>query len=264
MSLRFSHILALLLLLAPALGLTADLSTDLCSPPSDELVAVQVDRVFDGDSLKLNDGRQVRIIGINTPEQGEFLADKARQVLRQSIGGSKNRQKVYMQLGQDRRDSHGRILAHLWLADPDGSWVSPAMQLLAQGLAFHIAISPNLTYLSCYAEAETLAKAANKGLWARLRPIQASSRGIKRGFAFIQGSINNIIDKGRAGSELVLAGDNLGLWVPAKSYRLFGGKQGLEALVGEELLVRGWVYKYKNNRRLQLEVSHPAMISVVK
>lgn len=258
---RFGFLLTLLIFSALANSGTVNAEAK-CIPDPQDLVAISISHVFDGDSLKLTNGRQIRIIGINTPEQGEFLADKARQVLRNNLQTNKNKQIVYMQQGKDKRDSYGRILAHLWISHQDGSWTSPAINLLKQGLAFNIAIAPNLQYLPCYAEAEAQAKLAKRGLWAKWRPIASSSRNIKPGFTFIQGDITSITDKGRAGSELIMAGNKLGLWIPAKSYKLFGGKNGLQSLIGKSLIVRGWVYKYKKHPRLQLEVSHPAMMSV--
>ncbi|KEZ75268.1 nuclease, partial [Pseudomonas syringae pv. syringae FF5] len=40
-----------------------------CPAPA-SLPVAQVQRVVDGDTLKLTDGRNVRMIGLNTPETG--------------------------------------------------------------------------------------------------------------------------------------------------------------------------------------------------
>ncbi len=250
-------------------ALAADLaSADICVPPKQGLVATDVRYVIDGDSLKLANGQELRIIGINTPEHGDFLADKARQTLKQNLrqginGGKNSKIKIYRSLGSDKRDSYGRILAHLWLLGDDGRWTSPAINLLEQGLAFHIAIFPNLEYISCYAAAEQQAKTAKRGLWDNWRPLAASSKKLKPGFAFIKGDIVEIIDKGRFGSELIMSGGSIGLWIPAKSYKLFGGKHKLKAFIGQRAVARGWIYRYKDNRRLQLQVSHPAMLDLL-
>ena len=40
-------------------------------PAPDGLASVAVQRVVDGDTLRLSDGRSVRMIGLNTPELGK-------------------------------------------------------------------------------------------------------------------------------------------------------------------------------------------------
>ena len=44
---------------------------DLCPAPASQLEAVSVQRVVDGDTVRLRDGRSVRMIGLNTPELGK-------------------------------------------------------------------------------------------------------------------------------------------------------------------------------------------------
>lgn len=268
---RFSCLLlALLVWLSPSL-----LAADVCSPNSQSddrnpaqtdtsqatgLVAIDIAYALDGDSLKLANGDELRIIGINTPEKGEFLADQARQIMRQiTAATSKTDKRFYIQPGRDNRDSYGRILAHLWVLQDD-KWTSPAVELLEQGLAFHVAIHPNLTYISCYSVAEQQARANTRGLWDSWQPVQSTSAKIKTGFTFISGEIVDIIDKGRFGSELVMAGDRVGLWIPARSYQMFGGKSRVLKLHGQKVVARGWVYKRNKNKRLQLAISHPNML----
>ena len=82
---------------------------------------VTVRYVPDGDSLILADGRQVRLIGINTPEFGKDgaphqpLAKPARERLAELIG----KQRITLAPEQERRDHYGRLLARAIL--PDGS-----------------------------------------------------------------------------------------------------------------------------------------------
>ena len=248
------------------------LAADVCSPDNHSnpaqtdtsqatgLVAVDIAYALDGDSLKLANGDELRIIGINTPEKGEFLADQARQIMRQiTAATSKADKRFYIQPGRDNRDSYGRILAHLWILQDD-KWTSPAIELLEQGLAFHVAIHPNLAYISCYSVAEQQARTNKRGLWDSWQPAQSTSAKIKTGFTFISGEIVDIIDKGRFGSELVMAGDRVGLWIPAKSYQMFGGKSRVLKLHGQKVVARGWVYKRNKNKRLQLSISHPNML----
>lgn len=78
-------------------------------------------QVVDGDSLRLVDGRKVRLIGINTPELGrdgkpdEPLSVKARDALEKIIATHT----ITLKMGPDKTDHYGRTLAYVML--PDGS-----------------------------------------------------------------------------------------------------------------------------------------------
>ena len=80
----------------------------------------EVSYVYDGDTVRLSDGRKVRLIGINTPEIGhdgqvsEPLGDAARQALQGLLVGQPQ---VALRYEEDRRDRYGRLLAHLYLLD---------------------------------------------------------------------------------------------------------------------------------------------------
>lgn len=233
---------------------------DFCLPSNarkNTFIPVKLAYVIDGDSIKLKNGAELRIIGINAPEYGEYLSGKAKSTLKQQI----NTGKLYLQQGTDKGDSYGRILAHLWVKNAKQSkeWLNPGVELLKQGLAFHVAIYPNFANIDCYWAAEQHARTNRRGIWTDLVPVRANSI-LNTGFAVIQGKLTQIIDKGSAGSELVLANNKLGLWIPAKSYKLFGGKQAIQKLVGQKVIAQGWIYKRRGNQRLQMNISHPYML----
>ena len=56
-------------------------------PPGDQSAAevVRVQYVTDGDTIRLTDGRDVRLIGIDTPERGSCGYDEARNLLAQLL-----------------------------------------------------------------------------------------------------------------------------------------------------------------------------------
>ncbi|WP_423814444.1 thermonuclease family protein, partial [Pseudomonas viridiflava] len=88
-----------------------------CPSPSG-LTSVVVQRVVDGDSLRLSDGRSVRMIGLNTPELGkqgrsdEPLAVAARLRLQALVDASGGR--VGLRPGKQVKDHYGRTLAHIY------------------------------------------------------------------------------------------------------------------------------------------------------
>ena len=82
-----------------------------CPTPAG-LSSVSVQRVVDGDTLRLSDGRSVRMIGLNTPELGkqgrsdEPFAVAARKRLEALVADSGGR--VGLQPGQQAKDHYGR------------------------------------------------------------------------------------------------------------------------------------------------------------
>lgn len=136
--------------------------------PKGEGQLVTVAHVYDGDTVQLNDGRRVRLLGINTPELGRdgkpdqaFAKDAERAVGRFFI----NEGKTYLYRDVEGQDKYGRHLAYLIRERTDGKKLSLEKELLTQGLAYHVAIPPNMALAECYAEAETVARNKGRGLW---------------------------------------------------------------------------------------------------
>jgi endonuclease YncB( thermonuclease family) len=69
---------------------------------------VNVDRVIDGDTIEGN-GTSIRLLGINTPERGEFLYERAKQFLSSNVQ-NKN---VTLEFVGDREDKYRRVLAYI-------------------------------------------------------------------------------------------------------------------------------------------------------
>lgn len=165
-----------------------------CQPPGvGQLVAIK--HIYDGDTLLLKDGRRVRLIGVNTPELGrdgkpdDPFAQQARQAVVQFL---KNSGHIVVYPDKEIRDKYGRHLVYLFKQAvkerPDGAasnaalhGVSLGKELLTQGLAFHIAVPPNLHLAECFAEAEIKARSNRRGIWGvgGIKPISAD--GIKKG-----------------------------------------------------------------------------------
>ena len=119
----------------PAIWLSTVQAQALCPAPQAVSYA-QVERVVDGDTLRLKDGSSVRMIGLNAPETGkkgqsaEPFADAARKRLQSLVALSDGR--VGLLPGKQTKDRYGRTLAHVFGAD--GSNLEA--QLLADGLAY--------------------------------------------------------------------------------------------------------------------------------
>ena len=226
----------------------------LVAPAWAETAAVR--HVFDGDSFVLADGREIRLIGVNAPEFGKDgapnqpLAKAARDRLAKLIAG----RQVLLSFEQERQDHYGRWLAHAAL--PDGSGVEEI--LLREGLAWTIAIPPNVDQLNLLLKAENEARAARRGVWAEpvYRPKPVNDLTAKdTGFRFIEGTVQR-----RAQGRHVIYFDlspRVALVVPREDWKKYFDDQS--DWVGRRVIARGWLTESKG--RLHLRVPHPAMLT---
>jgi micrococcal nuclease len=217
--------------------------------------------VYDGDTLKLKDGRRVRLIGINTPELGhkgqavQPLAQVARTSLKDLLDSS-NR-KLLLQYGKQRHDHYGRVLAHAFLDNGE----NVAAHQLSQGLATTFIVPPNSWGQHCYQKLEQVARAARLGLWAlpayQSHPARTLSLDT-RGFRIINGRVRSI-RRTRHTFWLDLEGP-LTIQIPLKSLANFSS-YAVDTLKGQDLEVRGWISA--NGDRLKVKVQHPAALVII-
>lgn len=106
----------------------------------------------------------VRVLGINAPEVGEPLSEEARRYFRNLTMGKP----VYVELSPwERRDTHSRLLAHLWVETTDGL-VLVGEAIVRAGLARLLVYYPEREKHYCrLLRALTLAQRDKVGLWAK-------------------------------------------------------------------------------------------------
>jgi len=128
--------------------------------PSGRRTAV-VERVTDGDTIRLAGLGRVRLIGIDTPEvyggsqcYGQQASAFAKRVLRPGRA-------VRYRLGIEERDRYGRLLAYVWLRD--GRMLN--LLLAERGYATPLTIPPNVDYADRFVAAARRARRAGLGLW---------------------------------------------------------------------------------------------------
>jgi endonuclease YncB( thermonuclease family) len=218
---------------------------------------VVVREVVDGDSLRLTDGRKVRLIGINAPELGRDgrpnnpYALQARDELKRLIGG----REVRLKTGPDRRDHYGRTLAYAML--PDGTFAGEKM--LRKGLASMIAMPPNLEHLAVYRAAEASARQQRLGIWAHpyYQALQAESLDPgKTGYRFVEGRVKRV---GRSKKYIYLdLSRDFAVAIKHSHWHYFGGNA--EQWRGRKIRVRGWISRWRD--KLRMRIGHPAMIEI--
>jgi len=232
-------------------------------PAPDGLAPVAVQRVVDGDTLRLSDGRSVRMIGLNTPELGkkgradEPFAVTARKRLEALVAASDGQ--LALLPGKESKDSYGRTLAHLYGADG----ANLEAQMLAEGLGFQVAVAPNVDLVICQQTAERSARQAGLGVW-RQSPVLKAEQITTSGFAVLGGRVSKV-QRNRGGVWIELQ-DSVVLRVAPNVLGQFD-VAALERLKGKQIEARGWVVDRSRRGGLKdgqarwlLPLTHPAML----
>lgn len=123
----------------------------------------KVDRVYDGDTVRLEDGRKIRLLGINTPEvkhQNQATEAGGEAAKRWLIAKLQN-QKVRLVTDVEQTDKYKRTLAHLF--NENNEHIN--LQLVELGLAAVNIYPPNLLYSEQLTEAGHKAEQARRGIW---------------------------------------------------------------------------------------------------
>ncbi len=126
-------------------------------------------RVIDGDTIDATfDGveERVRLIGIDTPETkkentpiecfGPEATGFTKSLL--AVGAP-----LYIERDVVGRDDYGRLLGYVYRVD-DGLFVN--REIVAQGYANVLTISPNVAFAEQFVDAAREAEAADRGLWS--------------------------------------------------------------------------------------------------
>ncbi|WP_375740511.1 thermonuclease family protein [Pseudomonas boanensis] len=235
-------------------------------PVPGKLPTYKVEKVIDGDTLRLVDGRSVRLIGLNAPElarngkPAEPYAEAAHKRLQALV--QESRGQVGLRVGREPKDRYGRTLAHLY--DSQGRNLEERM--LADGLGFRVAIAPNAALSDCQGIAERQARMGGRGIW-RQSPWQSPWRLRQGGFALLQGRVS-AIERNRGGLWVQLEGPLVLRVEPRLLRQLDVG--ALQGLVGRRIEARGWVIDRSRGRgvktgqsRWMLPLTHASMLEVL-
>ncbi len=225
-------------------------------PPIDG-PAFRVRQAFDGDTLRLADGRKVRLAGVDTPELGhdgapdEPYAQAAHRFMQELL--EKNHWRVRLTAARERKDRYGRTLGYV--AGTDGTDLQTA--LLERGLALTTLLPPNLSRLDCLKAAESRARRARRGLWRLLPKDPHHLKGAPR-HLFVRGRVRRV---GRSRKSLWIDLDGpLSLRIARSDLRRFSDIH-FDRLPGREIEAQGWLHKRRRGWMMRLR--HPAALKVV-
>jgi len=120
-------------------------------------------RVVDGDTLELDGGERVRLIGVDTPETVDprrpvqYFGKEASAFARRLAQG----RSVRLEYDQETSDRYGRTLAYVYL--PDGTFLNA--EIIRQGYGHAYTRFP-FRYQAEFLALEREARAQGRGLWA--------------------------------------------------------------------------------------------------
>ena len=123
-----------------------------------------VNRVIDGDTIKLTNGERVRYIGVDTPELHhpkipvQYFAKEAKEFNEALVGGKG----VRLEFDIEKRDKYGRLLAYVYVGD---AFVNA--RLVEEGYAQIMTIPPNVKYAEEFLKLQQEARRENRGLWGK-------------------------------------------------------------------------------------------------
>jgi micrococcal nuclease len=121
-------------------------------------------RVIDGDTIELDGGERVRLIGVDTPETVDprrpvqYFGKEASAFTRRMAQGKQ----VRLEFGDESRDRYGRTLAYVYLAD--GTFLNA--EIIRQGYGHAYTRFP-FRYQEEFLALERQARAQGRGLWGR-------------------------------------------------------------------------------------------------
>lgn len=137
---------------------------------------IRVKRVIDGDTLQIETGERVRLIGIDTPEMHisdklyrdsqrtkqdirtiQELGRRAYEFIRNLVEGKR----VSLEFDVEKYDKYGRLLAYVYLKD--GTFVNA--KIVEEGYASLLTIPPNVKYADLFLRLYQEARQNQRGLW---------------------------------------------------------------------------------------------------
>lgn len=212
-----------------------------------------VKKVFDGDTILLNNGQKVRLLGINTPEvagpnkDNEAGGEAAKAWLKQKL----EHRKVRLEGDVEKQDKYQRTLAHVFTEDKQHI----NLALVQQGLAVLNIYPPNLKYVDALVTAQQAAEKVELGVWSdstyRAQSHEALNSDHYKGWKRITGRVKSI-KKTRKYSYLQFSA-RVSARIENQWLNLF---PPLQSYVGKNLEARGWINK--NREHFSVQIRHPA------
>lgn len=234
-----------------------------------------VTRVIDGESLALDDGSEVKLLGILAPRALDTTATTAaiwppeRDAVATLSALVLGRSIELAFANKLRNDRYGRLLAHAFV-DRDGArtWVQGHM--LSQGHGRAHALAGNAACLDALLAHERPARDARLGLWSNAAYHERSAyrtrelMRLRNTFQVVAGRVRTVVEKkgvlllnfGRDWNDDFTVGIKTGKLLLEAS----GGADAVRGLENRQVRVRGWIERRNGP---YIELSHASEIEVL-
>jgi micrococcal nuclease len=232
-----------------------------------------VSRVIDGETVELDDGSQLRLIGVLAPRAFDVGAEPgtwpAEMEAREELKGLVLGRSVIVAFGGARVDRYGRLLGHVfWSNGSRTRWLQ--RELLERGMARAFTRDGNRACARELLAAEASARMAPRGLWAqpayqvrRAESVQLLRR-YRATFQVVEGVVVRVAQV-RSMIYLNFARDwrrGFSVSLRRRDRNLLGAYAGdPRQLEGKPVRVRGWI---RQGRNLDIELSQAGDIEVIE
>lgn len=203
--------------------------------------------VIDGDTILLNTGTKVRLLGIDTPEI-DYRSGKAEPFAYQAkarLERLTDRKQIRLEYDQEKTDQYGRTLAHVYTKD--GLWLNKT--LIEEGFAHVYTFPKNTKHAQTLLQAEQQAIAHKKGIWGHNKWRQTPAndkhklRELIGKYTFVTGKVTHV---NQVGDKLYINfGNNwrqdFTVQIKDKDKKNFSAHtlQKIKDMTGKTLTVRG-------------------------
>lgn len=232
-----------------------------------------VARVIDGETIALDDGREVRLAALLAPRASDVAALagtwpfelQARAVLTSLLAG----ETATLEYAGRRTDRYGRLLAHVFV-EKAGERIWVEERLILQGLARAHGSLDNPSCLDALLAAEARARALRIGIWGSAayrvrRPGRRSGLVRDRAtYQLVEGKVHRAVEA-RGMITIYVGerpGDDLVVRVPRSRRALaLSDDEQARDLVGKLVRVRGWL---EGERSPLIEIVHAGQLERIE
>ncbi|MDD1627205.1 MAG: thermonuclease family protein [Methylococcaceae bacterium] len=215
----------------------------------------RVKTVYDGDTVVLEDGRKIRLLGINTPEvqHKDKMAEAGGEDAKAWLVNKLQHARVRLEFDFEKTDKYGRTLAHLFTEKKEHINLS----LVNAGLATTSIYPPNLLYVNELLASENKAEQDKLGIWQRPEyaaiPVGNLTEAGHPGWSRLVGKVVTIRNTPK--SIYLVFSSLFEARIERKWQSLF---PDVNDYLGKTVEVRGWLSS--NRKHLSLLIRHPGAI----
>jgi len=117
---------------------------------------MRVTEIIDGDTIRVENNKIVRLTGINAPETKEDCYSEAKEELEDLV----KHKKVRLEKDVNDKDNYGRLLRYVYVDD-----LFVNSEMIRLGLARFEEIGPNKKYSKLFLDLENKARRARRCIW---------------------------------------------------------------------------------------------------